>query len=298
MSEKSQLKAISLNKEPEYLKLERLSIKDHPQFDEYWVQEIIASDPSVLGLGDLILKDKERNQPRGGRLDILLEDPNDERRYEVEIQLGKTDESHIIRTIEYWDNERKRFPDREHCAVIVAEEVTSRFFNVMSLFNGHIPLIAIQMNAVRLANNGISLIFTRVLDEIRVEFDEENDAKQAADRSLWEGKGSPETIKLMDYFLDYSTRLQNGLIPNYTTAYVGIMDGRSPNNFVTLLPSRRRICVRPRIERTDTIDTELETRGLEFKYGRWGAYKIWVNPKDVDEHGEYLKTLIKQAHEG
>ena len=29
------------------------------------------------------------------------------RRYEVEIQLGRVDESHIIRTIEYWDIEKK-----------------------------------------------------------------------------------------------------------------------------------------------------------------------------------------------
>jgi len=54
-------------------------------------------------LGDLIVKDKERIQPGAGRLDLLLQDPDTNLRYEVEIQLGKTDESHIIRTIEYWD---------------------------------------------------------------------------------------------------------------------------------------------------------------------------------------------------
>jgi len=69
--------------------------------NEKWVQKIIGDDPSILGLGDLILKDKERVQPRAGRLDLLLQDSDSARRYEVEIQLGKTDESHIIRTIEY-----------------------------------------------------------------------------------------------------------------------------------------------------------------------------------------------------
>ena len=49
-------------------------------------------------------------------------------------QLGKTDESHIIRTIEYWDIERKRYPQYDHTAVIVAEEITSRFLNVIGLF--------------------------------------------------------------------------------------------------------------------------------------------------------------------
>jgi hypothetical protein len=56
-----------------------------------------------LDLGELVLRDKERIQPRAGRLDLLLQDPETKRRYEVEIQLGPTDETHIIRTIEYWD---------------------------------------------------------------------------------------------------------------------------------------------------------------------------------------------------
>jgi hypothetical protein len=80
----------------------------------------------LLGLGDIVLKDKERVQPHAGRLDLLCQDREFEskRRYEIEIQLGKTDESHLIRTIEYWDVERKRYPHYEHTAVIVAETIT------------------------------------------------------------------------------------------------------------------------------------------------------------------------------
>ena len=58
------------------------------------------------------------------------------------------DESHIIRTIEYWDIERRRYPQYDHIAVIVAEDVTSRFLNVISLFNGSIPLMAIQIKGI------------------------------------------------------------------------------------------------------------------------------------------------------
>ena len=93
-----------------YKKPERILLKGHPDFNEKWVQARIAEDPSLLGLGDVILKDKERVQSSAGRLDLLLQDTEDEHRFEVEIQLGKTDESHIIRTLEYWDIERKRYP--------------------------------------------------------------------------------------------------------------------------------------------------------------------------------------------
>ena len=50
-----------------YVKPDRIVMKTDPQFNERWVQERIAEDPSILGLGDLVLKDKERIQPQAGR---------------------------------------------------------------------------------------------------------------------------------------------------------------------------------------------------------------------------------------
>ncbi|MFQ3548335.1 MAG: hypothetical protein SNJ70_01115 [Armatimonadota bacterium] len=93
-----------------YVKHQTIDIKKHPEINEKWVQEIIANAPSIIGLGDVVLRDKERIQPNAGRLDLLLQDQDGTQRFEVEIQLGKTDESYIIRTIEYWDIERKRYP--------------------------------------------------------------------------------------------------------------------------------------------------------------------------------------------
>jgi hypothetical protein len=79
-----------------YTKPEKIPLKNHPEFNEKWIQEHIADDPSLLGLGDVTVKDKERVQPTAGRLDLLLQDTESDHRYEVEIQLGKTDESYII----------------------------------------------------------------------------------------------------------------------------------------------------------------------------------------------------------
>jgi len=149
----------------QYVKPERIWLKNHPEFNERWVQDRIAEDPSLLNLGDLVLRDRERIQPRAGRLDLLLQDPDPQRRYEVELQLGATDEAHIIRTIEYWDIERKRYPQYDHCAVLVAEDITSRFLNVVQLFNGTIPLIALQMQVLRLGER-VTLVFTTVMDEM------------------------------------------------------------------------------------------------------------------------------------
>ena len=74
------------------------------------------------------MKDRERIQPNAGRLGLLLQDPETLKRYEVEIQLGSTDESHIIRTIEYWDIERKRYPQYEAFTPIYQMEDLSRYW--------------------------------------------------------------------------------------------------------------------------------------------------------------------------
>ena len=74
------------------------------------------SDPSLLGLGELGMREAERRQPHGGRLDMLLEDTDTSTRYEVELQLGGTDESHIIRTLEFANGSSSGvcIPERKH----------------------------------------------------------------------------------------------------------------------------------------------------------------------------------------
>jgi len=75
------------------------------------LQNEIENDASILGLGDLDVITRERRQSSGGRIDFLLHDPEAQTMYETEIQLGATDETHIIRTIEYWDIERSCLRD-------------------------------------------------------------------------------------------------------------------------------------------------------------------------------------------
>jgi hypothetical protein len=56
----------------DFKRSERIALKLHPELNEKWVQELIAADPTIIGLGDLVLREKERIQPRAGRLDLLL----------------------------------------------------------------------------------------------------------------------------------------------------------------------------------------------------------------------------------
>ena len=216
-----------------YIKAELVELRGSSEFNELWVRQRIEEDPSILGLGELDLKDVERRQPRAGRLDLLLVDTETGRRYEVELQLGASDESHIIRTIEYWDIESKRYPQYDHCAVIVAEKITTRFLNVISLFNSSIPLIAIQMTALKVGDQ-LVLQFVKVLDEIERGEDDDDEVPGApADRAYWDERGSPASMEVADKCLAILREIDPTVNLKYNKYYIGLTTDGRPNNFVT-----------------------------------------------------------------
>lgn len=282
-----------------YFEPEIVSLKHSAELDEKWLQARIAENPKLLGLGDLILKDKERPQPRAGRLDLLLQDPESLRRYEVEIQLGKTNETHIIRTIEYWDIERRRYPQYDHCAVIVAEDVTSRFLNVISLFNGFIPLIAIKLQAIRVANE-VGLIFTKVLDELPLGLlEDDEEVQEPTNRSYWEAKGSPETVKLADRMLGMIHEFAPGYELKYNKHYIGLAQNGQANNFVAFRPQKKAIRFELNLPKNNETSQRLEDVGLEvLEYDRhFGYYRIRLSPEDVAQHQELLTDFMREASE-
>lgn len=281
-----------------YAKPERIWLKNHPELNEKWLQDRIGEDPSLLGLGELVLKDRERPQPRAGRLDLLLQDPEENRRYEVEIQLGKTDEAHIIRTIEYWDIEKRRYPQYEHAAVIVAEDITSRFLNVISLFNGIIPLIAIQFRAVRL-DDTVSLIFSKVLDEVTLGLvGDDEEVAAVTDRAYWEKRSTKTIMAMMDDAFGILRELDPDLELKYNKFYVGLAKNDQANNFVNFRPQKNALRTDIRLERSDETSAMLEEAGIDVMdyQTRWGQYRIRLAPGDVEAHRDVLRDLYSKSH--
>jgi hypothetical protein len=238
-------------------------------------------------------------QPRAGRLDLLLEDKDRERRYEVEIQLGPTDESHIIRTLEYWDSERRRYRMYNHTAVIVAEDITSRFLNVISLFNGHIPLVAIQMSAIRVGDS-VGLVFTTVLDQVSLGTEEEEEApSDITDRSYWEQQSSKEIVAMADEMLNIIRQLDPGFVLKYNKFYIGLAKNDTANNFVIFRPRKGAFRLEPRLPQSPDLEAKLDAAGLDvMEYDkRWGRYRIRLVKGDLNKHATLLAELLKTAFE-
>ena len=201
-----------------------LSIRDCG-YDENWLQEQIADDPSILGLGELELVKREKQQSSGGRLDVLLADPDDNSMYEVEVMLGSTDETHIIRTIEYWDLEKRRWPQRKHCAVLVAEKITRRFFNVIQVLSLSVPIIAIQVSVVE-GDGKRMLHFTKILD-IYEEPDVVTTAPtEGSSEEVWQ-EDAAWTVDCAKTLLTIESPLFTGMGLNYLKYYISLRVGNT-----------------------------------------------------------------------
>ena len=282
-----------------YVKFETVSLKNRPDYNENWVQQQIVNDPSILGLGSLSVIKSEKIQQSGGRVDVLLQDEGTTR-YVVELQLGKVDESHIIRTIEYWDNERKRNKTYNHVAVIIAEDITNRFFNVISLFNGSIPIIAIQLKAVK-HNNDWGLVFTTVLDAIFPDDDGE-EIGELTDRPYWENLGTKVTVKMADKLLAYINGFLNGdeFSLKYNKFYIGLATRNGvAKNFASFVPKKAWIQLRVKLKKADDIDVIVEKSGLDsmpYDTG-WKEYRFRLTEKDLINCKDDIVVLLKMAYE-
>jgi hypothetical protein len=277
-----------------YIKPHRISLKNHPTLHESWVQDQLANDPPILGLGDnLSLLGKEVSLPGGGRLDLLFKN-GDKERYEVEVQLGATDPSHIIRTIEYWDLQRGRYPEYEHVAVLVAEDITSRFLNVVSLLNKSIPLIAIQMQAMEVGPH-LTLVFTTVVDRF-TRPDVEEGAQQPADRAYWEKK-SQGGLAIVDELAGFAETIDSGLALRYTLGYVRVI--KQGQAFLTFVPQKAQTKIR--IYMTKTAESEdlkgkILHAGVAVDYkekANKSRYKIAVENEKFNDSAVDIKALVK-----
>jgi hypothetical protein len=281
-----------------YVKAEKIWLKNHPELNEVWLRERIVEDPQILGLGDLEIKDVERSQPSAGRLDLLLQDSEAGKRYEVELMLGAVNESHIIRCIEYWDIERKRYPQYDHTAVLVAEDVTTRFLNVIGLFNNSIPMIAVQLNALKV-DDRIILNFTKVLDEVIPGEDDEDGDGEVVDRDYWEKRGSKESLHIADSCLEIIHEFNPSLSLKYNKYYIGLADRSRAKNFVIFRAKKHFLRVEAKISEQQPWLERLEEVDLVILTGVKKRRRIIfrLEKDEVQKHRELLKELFGACYQ-
>lgn len=283
----------------QYVKHEPFPLKGRPDFSEVWLHDQICKDTAILGLGELTVIERERVHFGAGRLDMLLSDSEASVRYEVEVMLGPTDPSHIIRTIEYWDTGRRRYPAYDHIAVIIAEQITARFLNVIGLFAGSIPIIAIQLNVLKIGDQVI-LNFVKVLDQrqLRVDDTEGGDKDgQDVDRSTWEARVGTAQMKICDRVAQIANETADSKLElKYKKGHVALCVPGSFFNVLAFFPKKTSIPILLRVTDPEgwiarlnkvTIDAQLERHGTHVL--------VRLRNGDVEQHEDLLRELIHQS---
>jgi hypothetical protein len=181
--------------------------------------------------------------------------------------------------------------------VLIAEDSTSRFLNVVSLFNGTIPLIAIQMQALKIGDS-VTLVFTTVMDELsRGYIDEDEDAEAApTDRAYWENRGSKGTLGLVDQLVTVEKEIDPSLELRFNKFYIGVSKDGQPYNFVTFRPRKNQLNFELKLPQSDDLDAKIEQAGIEtMEYNkRWGLY---LTKEDIKSKGAVLKELARSAYD-
>ena len=264
------------------------------QVREEKIRDWIEQNPGCLGLGDGIkFIAKERTLPRGGgRLDLLLEDSEENKRYAVEIQRGELDASHLVRALEYWDWERARDDDstREHCAVIIAEKIIgSRFFYVAELLGKLIPLLAYEVKAVKLPENGIGLLFSKVLiSKIAVE--------ESASKDYWVSLNKDWTDFVVDKFFPAIKPDSGGdYTLNYVRTYVSVKKNGKNALYFCRRKSKNTVRVElPYSKRSPDLEKQLKDLGFPPTYLSLAQYYWFSVPITADLTSSQLPAVMKR----
>lgn len=259
--------------------------------DEYWLQDLIYDYPSILGLGDLIPLNKEKKQSSGGRLDILLKNPEDNSMYEVEVMLGETDPSHIIRCIEYWDIEKRKYPQRQHFPVLIAENFNRRYFNVIQVLSLNVPMIAIQADMLEVGNQQI-INFTKILD-IYEEISEEENEGSIVNEASWvsNSKWTLNNAKELQKILE-SENIKFTL--NYTQHYVSLIINGKGNAYWLYKKSEPKSHLgfkEKDDEKVEAIKTLLDTSALTYTYNKYKEFYVYLDAEILKTKKDIFKQI-------
>ena len=164
---------------------------------------------------------------------------------------------------------------------------------MISIFNGIIPLIALQMNAVQNGDE-ITLNFVKVLDRNDIQNDDENEV-DPADRKYWEGQSN--ILKFMDAIFSEVSDIIPGYELKYTKFYVGIARDGVASNFIKFRPKKKHMYLFIRLPETEETNIMLDQGKLDYDYtGRERAYRIKITQiKEFEENKERIRELVQRA---
>ncbi len=210
--------------------------------------------------------------------------------YEVEVMLGETDPSHIIRSIEYWDNEKRKYPQRQHFCVLIAESFDRRYFNVIQLMSLNIPMIAIQADLLEVNGEKI-LNFSKILD-IYIEPEENEEDIKQVNESTWTMDSSWTNLNAKEIFDSLKTK-HDRIDLRYTQSYISInIDGRNAYWLCKRIkPTSALFFSVKDDEKAEAIKKKFEENDIGYTYNRYKEFMLNVDIKSIKKNIELLNEV-------
>jgi hypothetical protein len=197
-------------------------------YDEIWLQNWLAGDPTRLGLGEVTVLAQELTQPRGGSLDILAASADGDTYYSVEVQLGEVDASHGFRVFDYWAANRARSPGKRHVAVLMAESAAGRYRQALEALAEFVPLLVIELRIWRGVDEAIIIPETVIADEsLDVAGTAGPVGGRARERDDWVSEATDEAMRFVDEFVEWTQENLGEVRVDYSPqSYIGVRRGR------------------------------------------------------------------------
>lgn len=104
---------------------------------------------------------------------------------------------------------------------------------------------------------------------------------------------------MADQMCELVRGIDPGLDLKYNKFYIGLAKDGQPNKFVIFRPTKDRLRIEVRLERSDEVQAQLDQHGLDVMdyEARWGRYRIRLAKGDIEEHRELLTALVARARE-
>jgi hypothetical protein len=165
--------------------------------------------------------------------------------------------------------------------------------------SGSIPIIAIQLNALRV-NNMVVLDFVKVIDQRQLREDDTGEAggsaEPDADRSTWDARVGATIMKLCDRVAQIANETAVPTLEiKYKKGFVALSVPGSFFNVIGLSPKKNFIRIRFRVPDPEMWVKRLSEAGVEAELKDGTFVLVRLRNTDFEHNEDMLRELVHQA---
>ena len=147
--------------------------------------------------------------------------------------------------------------------------------------------------------NKYAIKFIKILDELKLAVDEDDDDLTPTDRNYWENRSTKEVLTVTDDVLQIIQEIEPSISLKYNKHYIGLTKGGIAFNFATMHAKKKFIRLNFKLEQSEEMDKLIDENGLDvLEYSvRSSRYKIRLNKSDVQNKKDIIKLLLEKSFE-